>query len=228
MKLADYKYLELLNEEAALKEISTKLGSEALLSSSFGYEDQVILDMIYKHAPEISVFTIDTGRLFEETYEVYEKSLARYQINIKVYYPKTDDIQKMVQEKGPNLFYESVENRHQCCHVRKIEPLQRALAGKKLWITGLRSEQSEFRKNIQQTEWDEKNKIVKYHPLLHWTEEEVINYITKNNVPYNKLHDKGYPSIGCAPCTRAVLPGENFRAGRWWWENSHKECGLHQ
>lgn len=198
-----------------------------VFSTSFSYEDQVILDYISKSIP-VTVFTLDTGRLFPETYSTWSRTLERYNLPIDAYYPQAQPLQEFVRRYGPNSFYESVENRKQCCGIRKVEPLKRALAGKAVWITGLRAEHSPARNDMQVLEWDEGNGIIKYNPLLHWTTDDVRAYIDEHNVPYNPLHDRGFVSIGCAPCTRAVKPGEDFRAGRWWWEEAgKKECGLH-
>jgi len=193
-----------------------------------GAEDQVITDMLVKINPSIDIFTLDTGRIFPETYELIEQTNKKYNIKIKPYFPDYKEVEKMVTDKGVNLFYDSVENRKMCCHIRKIEPLKRAFEGRKAWISGLRREQSITRKNVRLIEWDDANGLVKINPVIEWSEEDVWDYITVNQVPYHKLHDKGFPSIGCQPCTRAVKPGEDVRAGRWWWENpEHKECGLH-
>lgn len=198
------------------------------LSTSFSYEDQVITDYVSKLPFAISIFTLDTGRLFPETYSTWSRTLERYKIAIDAYYPDAERLQEFVRSYGPNTFYESVDNRKQCCHIRKVEPLQKALTGKAVWITGLRAEHSPNRSDMQLLEWDGVNNIIKYNPLLHWTTAEVKDYINQHNIPYNALHDRGFVSIGCAPCTRAIKPGEDFRAGRWWWEDaSKKECGLH-
>ena len=197
-------------------------------STSFSMEDQVITDQLGQSGVPVAVFTLDTGRLFPETYSIWSRTLERYRLTIDAYYPNAERLQEFVRSYGPNSFYESVDNRKQCCHIRKVEPLKRALAGKAVWITGLRAEHSPNRSDMQILEWDEANQIIKYNPLLHWTTEQVWQYINGHNVPYNSLHDKGFVSIGCAPCTRAVRTGEDFRAGRWWWEDqSKKECGLH-
>jgi phosphoadenosine phosphosulfate reductase len=197
-------------------------------SSSMGAEDQVITHIIAKTDPSARIFTLDTGRMFPETYELIENTNARYQINIRIMFPDTAQVEQMVKEKGVNLFYESITNRKLCCHIRKIVPLQRALKGFDMWISGLRREQSITRNGLSIVEWDEKNGLMKLNPLINWTLEDVWNYINEHNIPYNKLHDKGFPSIGCQPCTRAVGPGEDIRAGRWWWElPEQKECGLH-
>jgi phosphoadenosine phosphosulfate reductase len=199
-----------------------------VLSSSLGAEDQVLTDMIVKIAPNTRIFTLDTGRLFYETYELIEKTCLRYKIKMEVYSPNQDQVEAMVAQKGINLFYQSVENRKECCHIRKIVPLKRAFSGSSVWICGLRREQSVTRTGNEMIEWDEANGMIKLNPLIDWTEKQVWDYIKQNNVPYNALHDKGFPSIGCQPCTREVFPGEEVRAGRWWWENANsKECGLH-
>ncbi|NLR79916.1 phosphoadenylyl-sulfate reductase [Chitinophaga eiseniae] len=196
-------------------------------STSFGQEDQVIADIIWRNHLPVRVFTLDTGRLFQETYDVMDLTMARYKQPVEVFYPETAAVEKLVAAKGPNSFYESVENRKECCGIRKIVPLNRALEGVKVWITGLRAEQSDNRQGMETLEWDAQRHLYKYNPLIHWGYDEVLAHLDKYNVPYNKLHDKGFISIGCAPCTRAIEPGEHPRAGRWWWEQSHKECGLH-
>jgi phosphoadenosine phosphosulfate reductase len=212
----------------ALKLLSERFSGEIVFSTSFGLEDQVISHIIFKQQLPIEVFTLDTGRMFTETYSTWSRTIEKYNQPITGFYPNAEKLQELITEKGPNSFYESVENRKQCCFIRKVEPLQRAIKGKQLWITGLRAEQSKDRENIPQLEWDEANQLIKFHPLLHWTWSETYSFIQKNNIPFNSLHDKGFVSIGCAPCTRAIKPGEDFRAGRWWWEdNSKKECGLH-
>ena len=208
--------------------ISIEYKGEVVFSTSLGWEDQVITHYIFSNHIPINVFTLDTGRLFNETYSVLNSTLNRYKKQIKVFSPKAELLEPMLSLKGPSSFYESIENRKECCFVRKVEPLKRALNGNKIWITGLRSEQSDNRKNMPIAEWDEGNQIIKVHPLINWTLEDVKNEIKKHNIPYNVLHDRGFVSIGCAPCTRAIKEGEDFRAGRWWWENkSNKECGLH-
>ncbi len=200
-----------------------------VFTTSFGYEDQVITDLIFRNNVAIEVVTLDTGRLFEETYKVLRSTREKYGKPIKVYFPPSDKVEKLLNEKGPFSFYESLENRKECCFIRKVIPLRRALQGNDIWITGLRASQSENRSDLKELEWDEGNQIIKYNPLLSWSLEEVVEYVKKNNVPYNVLHDRGFVSIGCEPCTRAIKPGEDFRAGRWWWEqNSGKECGLHE
>ncbi len=217
-----------LSPENALALMAKEFSGKVVFSTSLGYEDQVITHFIFSNNLPIEIFTLDTGRLFSETYSVFESTLQRYKKSIKTYYPQTEQIEKLVSQKGPNSFYESLENRKECCYIRKVEPLKRALEGNKIWITGIRAEQSGNRKDMPALEWDEGNQIIKFHPIINWTLEDVKNYIAKHNIPYNSLHDKGFVSIGCAPCTRAIKEGEDFRAGRWWWEqNDKKECGLH-
>ncbi len=198
-------------------------------ASSFGAEDVVIIDMLMKIRKDARIFTLDTGRLNQETYDVMDAIRDRYNVSIEVYFPDASEVEEMVRKHGMNLFYHSVELRKLCCDIRKVRPLNRALQGLDAWITGLRREQADSRARIAKVEIDaQHNNIVKVNPLADWTWDMVWDYIRKNNVPYNKLHDKGYPSIGCEPCTRAVKPGEHFRAGRWWWEqDAYKECGLH-
>jgi phosphoadenosine phosphosulfate reductase len=198
-------------------------------ASSFGAEDVVIIDMLTNIRKDVTMFTLDTGRLNQETYDVIDKVRERYGIEIKIYFPDQTEVEDMVRKYGMNLFYKSIEYRKLCCEIRKVKPLKRALSNLDAWITGLRREQTDTRSNIMKVEIDSAhNNIIKINPLADWTWDMVWSYIKTNNVPYNSLHDKGYPSIGCEPCTRAIKPGEPFRAGRWWWEeNSHKECGLH-
>jgi phosphoadenosine phosphosulfate reductase len=214
--------------EETLFFLANEYKDSVCFSTSFGQEDQVITDVIAKNNFAISIFTLDTGRLFQETYDVFEKTRSKYNKKIDVYFPNANDVENMLNEKGPNSFYASVENRKECCNVRKVVPLKKALQGNSIWITGLRAEQSDNRNTLQAFEYDEKFDIIKYNPLLKWTLDEVENYLNKNAVPQNSLHKKGFISIGCAPCTRAIEAGEDIRAGRWWWETSHKECGLHQ
>lgn len=217
-----------LNETDALRFFAEKFSKEIVFSTSFGMEDQVISDFILKNQIPIQIFTLDTGRMFYETYNTWEKTNMKYQTSIIPYYPDAKSIEEYVKTNGINAFYDSPELRKLCCHIRKVEPLKRALSGKKVWITGLRAEQSPNREQMPMVEWDETNQIIKFHPILHWKTAEVLDYLRKNGVPYNPLHDKGFISIGCQPCTRAVKEGEDFRAGRWWWEDkSKKECGLH-
>ena len=214
--------------EETLTFLANEYKDKVVFSTSFGQEDQVITALIAKNDLPITIFTLDTGRLFQETYDVFHKTLKKYKIDIKTYFPETNSVEELLNKKGPNSFYESVDNRKECCFIRKVAPLTKALKGNEIWITGLRAEQSENRNDLQEFEYDEKFQVIKYNPLLKWTLEEVQKYIDDNNVPQNALHKKGFVSIGCAPCTRAITPGEDIRAGRWWWESSHKECGLHQ
>lgn len=214
--------------DEALEIITQLFPGQVVFSSSLGQEDQVITDAIFRNNLPIKIFTLDTGRLFNETYELLEKPMARYNKNIYVYFPDYSDVESFVTVKGINSFYESVENRKECCYIRKVKPLNRALQGAKVWITGLRSEQSENRKGMHIIEWLEDKQLFKFNPLIDWSFPQVLDYINEFNVPYNTLHDKGFISIGCAPCTRAIEPDEDPRAGRWWWEASQKECGLHQ
>jgi len=217
-----------LDSIEALKFIADKFKSKIIFTTSFGYEDQVITDMIFKNNIDIKLVTLDTGRLFKETYKVYSQTLDTYKKPIQAYFPNNKEVEKMVSEKGPYSFYNSVDNRKECCNIRKVELLNRALEGVELWITGIRAEQSPNREGMTFFELDEQRQIIKYNPLLHYTFDDVKQYVKANHVPYNVLHDKGFVSIGCEPCTRAINPGDDFRAGRWWWEsNSKKECGLH-
>lgn len=197
-------------------------------ANSFGAEDMVLTDLICKHAPKIEIFTLDTGRLPAETYNLMQEAIARYGHRFVPYFPQHEAVETYTREHGPNAFYESVDLRKRCCHIRKVEPLQRALKGKKAWITGLRREQAPTRTDLGVSEWVAGNGMQKFNPLIEWSNDEVWAYIRHFGVPYNKLHDQFYPSIGCAPCTRAIAVGEDIRAGRWWWENPEsKECGLH-
>lgn len=217
-----------LDPVAQLALLANLFPDKVVFSTSFGWEDQVVTHLIFENNLPIKVFTLETGRLFPETYYVWNRTLEIYHKPIQAYYPQNELLQQMVSAKGPNSFYESVEHRKECCYIRKIEPLKRALAGNEIWITGIRSEQSPNREHMDNIEWDEGNGLIKFHPLFHWSLEEVKAYIKQHHIVYNTLHDKGFPSIGCMPCTRAVREGEDFRAGRWWWEDqSKKECGLH-
>ena len=208
--------------------LANEYKDKVVFSTSFGQEDQVITALIANSDAAIQIFTLDTGRLFQETYDVFHKTLKKYNKHIAVYFPEASDVEKLLNAKGPNSFYESVANRKECCFIRKVAPLTKALKGQSIWITGLRAEQSENRNDLHIFEFDSNFNIIKFNPLLKWSLKEVENYIEKNNVPQNALHKKGFMSIGCAPCTRAITEGEDIRAGRWWWESSHKECGLHQ
>jgi phosphoadenosine phosphosulfate reductase len=202
--------------------------SPAVFASSLALEDMVLTDLILKAQLPIDIFSLDTGRLHPETLAVLDAVKATYGYAIAVYRPDAAAVEAYVSAKGPDAFYDSVELRRECCHIRKVEPLGRALAGKRAWLTGQRRAQSATRSDLAVQEDDPAHGMVKFNPLADWSEEDVWNYIRSNNVPYNVLHDQGFPSIGCAPCTRAVRPGEDIRAGRWWWENPEsKECGLH-
>jgi phosphoadenosine phosphosulfate reductase len=188
----------------------------------------VLMDLINKFAPEIEIFSLDTGRLPKETYEVMQQAKAHYESSVKVYFPESGDVEAYVTENGPDAFYDSVELRKKCCGIRKVKPLQRAIADKKAWLTGMRKSQSVTRSELPVSEWDEDNGLQKFSPLSDWSNGDVWAYIRAFDVPYNKLHDEGFASIGCAPCTRAITMGEDIRAGRWWWEDpENKECGLH-
>ncbi len=229
-KLADQYNAQLndLDIVGKLKYLAEKHPGKVIFTTSFGYEDQVITDLIFRNDIAIRVITLDTGRLFPETYKVFSSTIERYKKPIDVFFPPTEEVEKMVTKKGPFSFYESLENRKECCYIRKVIPLKRALSGNETWITGLRASQSDNRKDMREFEVDSGNQVVKYNPLMSWSLEETIEYVKTNNVPYNVLHDKGFVSIGCQPCTRAIEAGEDFRAGRWWWEQgSGKECGLH-
>lgn len=199
-----------------------------IFSTSLAAEDQVLTDIICQTDKSLKIFTLDTGRLPQETYDTIEATRKRYEIDIDISFPDSTQVQELVKEAGPNLFYNSIQQRRQCCQVRKIQPLRRALTGFEIWICGLRKEQSVTRADLEIIQWDQQFNIIKLSPLLDWTTDEVWNYIRSYNVPYNSLHDRGYPSIGCQPCTRAVADGEDIRSGRWWWEKpEQKECGLH-
>ena len=220
--------LKNISAEEVLVYFINEYKDKIALASSLGAEDQVLTDMLVKINKNIKIFTLDTGRLFQETYELIDKTNKKYDIRMDIYFPDTINVEKMCKENGVNLFYESVENRKLCCNVRKMEPLKRAFNNLEVWICGLRKDQSITRKEINFIEWDEDNKLIKVNPLINWSSDKVWNYINSNNVPYNKLHDRNFPSIGCKPCTRAIMQSEDVRAGRWWWENpENKECGLH-
>jgi len=221
------EFLKNVPVEDGLRKVAESFPGKVKFSTSLGQEDQVLTDMISRHSIDISIFTLDTGRLFNETYELIEKTEARYKKKIDIYFPGANEVEEMVNDKGINLFYNSVEERKLCCHIRKVIPLNRALAGTSVWITGLRSSQTSIRQDLPVIEWLPEKNLFKYNPLLNWSYDDVMDYIHTNSVPYNPLHDKGFVSIGCLPCTRAIEPGEDPRAGRWWWETSQKECGLH-
>lgn len=228
--------IESLN--ARFQELALEKAFEALpsvgfenmaLSTAFGQEGQVLTDIIFKNNYPITVFTLDTGRLFEETYQVMDATQRKYKKRIISYVPDTCALENLIHSDGALGFYESIEKRKACCATRKIEPLKRALKDKDLWITGLRAAQSEYRASVSMFQYDTDFEILKFNPLVHWDIEQVETYLVTHQVPQNPLHKKGYPSIGCAPCTRAVHPGQGIRSGRWWWEKeSKRECGLHQ
>ena len=228
--------IEMLNsrfEKRAPEEVLSyfldRFGNRIALSSSLSIEDQALTDMVLRIDSHVRIFTLDTGRLFPETYQLIDRTNERYKIKMEVFCPQAEALQRFVHEQGINPFYESIEKRHACCHVRKLEPLSRAFQGLDAWICGLRQSQSITRNHMKMVEWDERHALLKVNPLIQWTEEQVWEYIKTNQVPYNKLHNQGYPSIGCEPCTRAVKPGEDIRSGRWWWESpDHRECGLHR
>lgn len=214
--------------EDQLQNLQSQFPGKIVFTTSLGIEDQVITHKIFQNNFEIKVATLDTGRLFPQTYDVLSNTIIRYKKTIDVYFPEYEAVEKMVTEKGPLSFYQSVENRKECCRLRKVVPLKRALAGMECWISGIRASQSDNRNQMDWIEYDEEKKLFKFYPLFNWSFEEVKNFIKENNIPYNALHDKGYVSLGCEPCTSAVRPGEDFRAGRWWWENDGpKECGFH-
>ncbi|MDF3025909.1 MAG: hypothetical protein K0S23_216 [Fluviicola sp.] len=214
--------------EDYLFRIASQEGVRVAFSSSLSWEDQVLTHVIYSQELPIRVFTLDTGRLFPETYSVIEATRQRYQKELEIYFPEHQAVEQLVTRKGPISFYESLENRKECCFIRKVEPLNRALKDVDVWVTGLRADHSENRSGLELVEWDEQRQIVKINPLANWSLEEVKAYIRQYNIPYNPLQDRGFVSLGCQPCTRAIKEGESFRAGRWWWEdNSKKECGLH-
>jgi phosphoadenosine phosphosulfate reductase len=222
------KEISYTNLEDYFARIASLEGVRVAFSSSLSWEDQVLTHAIYSQELPVRVFTLDTGRLFPETYSVIESTRQRYHKELEVYFPKAETVENLLTEKGPLSFYESLENRKECCFIRKVEPLNRALKDVDVWITGLRADHSENRADLELVEWDEQRQIVKINPLANWSLEEVKEYIKQYNIPYNVLQDKGFVSLGCQPCTRAIREGESFRAGRWWWEdNSKKECGLH-
>lgn len=220
--------LQGLSAAEGLRYLAGKFSGNIAFSSSLGIEDQLVTHYIFDNKLPVRVFTLDTGRLFNETYTLLHKTNQRYDQKIEVYFPKHEAVEQLLHNKGPLSFYDSIENRKECCYIRKVEPLKRALQGVKVWVTGLRADQSDNRQSLQLLEWDDNFKVIKYNPLLDYTLDDVRAAIKEYNIPYNTLHDRGFVSIGCAPCTRAINEGENFRAGRWWWEdNSKKECGLH-
>ena len=213
--------------EQAFEKLVTLGFSKMAFSTSFGQEDQIIADVIFKNDYPIEVFTLDTGRLFEATYKVFEDTQTKYQKKITTYFPERRAVESLINEKGPYSFYDSVENRKECCEIRKVNPLQKALKGVDLWITGIRASQSTDRNEIKIFGYDAAFGLPKFNPLAYWELSTVENYLQEKQVPQNSLHKEGFVSIGCAPCTRAVQEGEDIRSGRWWWEESKKECGLH-
>jgi phosphoadenosine phosphosulfate reductase len=214
--------LEVLTAAAA------QFPGHAVFSTSFGLEDQILTHLIFEHHLPIKVFTLDTARNFQETYSTWNKTLRRYGRAIAPYFPQQASVEQLLLEKGPNSFYDSVAGRKECCGIRKVEPLRRALAGQQVWFTGIRAEQSANRHDMPTVEWDGAHQLLKVHPLFAWTWEQCWEFVHQHSIPFNPLHQQGFVSIGCAPCTRAIQPGEDFRAGRWWWEDqSAKECGLH-
>jgi phosphoadenosine phosphosulfate reductase len=228
--------LKELKEQLSGKNIEEQIGilagifpGQIIFTTSFGIEDQLITEKIFTADLPVKVATLDTGRLFPETYEVFSQTMLKYRKKIEVYFPDYLEVERMVNEKGPFSFYDSIANRKECCRVRKVLPLQRALAGMVVWISGIRADQSDNRGTMSSVEYDEEKKMYTFHPIFNWTLDEVEKYVKDNNIPYNSLYDKGYLSIGCEPCTRPVMKGQDFRSGRWWWENEgNKECGLHE
>lgn len=216
-----------LTLDEALIALRQRFDGRIAFSTSLGLEDQVITDAIFRNGLDIEVFTLDTGRNFSETYEVLDATRKKYGKSIRAYYPQTEAIEHYVTIKGINAIYESVENRKECCYIRKIEPLNRALKGVQVWITGLRAAQSAYRADMNLFERDEQRDLLKFNPLLHAVTDQLWGDVRKHDIPYNQLHDQFYPSIGCEPCTRAVAAGEDERSGRWWWESHNQECGLH-
>ena len=229
LKLIELK--DQLSDESVdknLKKLVSLFPGKIIFTTSFGIEDQAITHMIFTNNLDVKVVTLDTGRLFPETYDVFSQTTIKYKKNVGVYFPDYVAVEKMVTEKGPFSFYKSKEERIECCRIRKVEPLNRALEGMECWISGIRASQSENRSGMSNLEYDEDKKLFKFHPLFEWSFEDVENFIKDNHIPYNSLHNKGYLSIGCEPCTRAVTKGQDSRSGRWWWENDGpKECGVH-
>lgn len=219
--------IETLSLEQSLFKLCEIIPTEIVFSTSLGQEDQIITDIIFKSKLPIKIFTLDTGRLFYEHYELLANNNSKYKTKTEVYFPDANEVEKFVNEKGINGFFHSVENRKECCNIRKVKPLNRALKGSKVWITGLRSEQSENRSSLKMLDWDETRQLYKFNPLINWSYEDVLQYIEEHQIMDLPLHKKGFISVGCKPCTRAIESGENPRTGRWWWEKSQKECGLH-
>jgi phosphoadenosine phosphosulfate reductase len=212
----------------SLNILASAFPGKIIFTTSFGIEDQVITHIIFKNNITVEVATLDTGRLFPETYRVFSETILKYNKKIRVMFPDYKEVETLVTEKGPFSFFESKDNRLECCRIRKVIPLDRALQGAECWVTGIRASQSDNRSMMHELEYDKNRKIYKYHPLFNWSLDDVEDFIKENNVPYNILHDKGFPSIGCEPCTRAVIKGQDVRSGRWWWEkDGPKECGCH-
>lgn len=212
----------------SLKFLAAQYSGKIIFTTSFGIEDQLLTHIIFENDLPIEVATLDTGRLFPETYDLFFRTITKYKKKINVLFPDYLSVETLVTEKGPFSFYDSKENRIECCKIRKVEPLKRALRGKSCWISGIRADQSDNRYLMDSLEWDDEKKMIKYHPLFTWTLPEVESFIKENEIPYNLLYDKGFISIGCEPCTRAVKKGKDFRSGRWWWEkDGPKECGCH-
>ena len=221
-------HLRTLSPEDVLGWASDMFHGKITFASSLGAEDQVITHLLAVHGLAISLFMLDTGRLFEETYRLLDETQRQYDLEIKLYFPDRGDVEEAVNRAGPNFFMRSVAARKECCAIRKVKPLRRALHGNQAWVTGLRREQSQTRQVVEVLEWDEAFGLYKINPLWNWSEDRVWDFIHAYKIPYNTLHDRGFPSIGCASCTRAIRPGENARAGRWWWESPEtKECGIH-
>ena len=229
MELHDLKYrLNGFSCEDQMEKLVSMFPGRVIFTTSLGIEDQVITHKIFTKNLDVKVITLDTGRLFPQTYDVFSSTIIKYNKKINVYFPESEAVEKMVTEKGPYSFYQSVENRKECCRIRKVAPLKRALDGMEVWISGIRADQSDNRSQMDWIEYDEAKNLYKFYPLFNWSFDDVKSFVKENNVPYNSLHDKGFVSIGCEPCTKAIKPGEDFRAGRWWWENEGgKECGLH-
>ncbi len=229
--MGDVLTLELEQQAIAVRELlatAVRQYGRVVYANSLGAEAMVLTDLIWSHVPQIDIFSIDTGRLHEETYELLEKLERRYGRRVTLVYPQSQDVQKLVAAQGVNGFYHSLDARLSCCQTRKVEPFKRAIAGYDAWVTGVRRQQSATRAQGQPFEWDAQYGLHKVSPLLDWSEEQIWQYIRARKLPYNTLHDRQFPSIGCSPCTRAVQPGEDHRAGRWWWEHSEsRECGLH-
>ena len=221
-------YLANLSPREILHWAVTQFGDGLTMATALGLEAQILTHLIAEMRLPVPIFTLDTGRLFDETHALIAETEARYGVRIKTYHPHHEEVERLVNDGGTNLFRESPDQRKRCCEVRKVNPLHRALAGKKAWITGLRGDQSETRSEMNLVQWDAKHGLVKINPLFNWNENEVWDFIHSHQVPYNALLNRGFSSIGCAPCTRAIRPGEDSRAGRWWWEeSSQKECGIH-